>query len=228
VGGITRLLRNSRRLCFDLAKVEKVLDSGTYSRVHTQFTMANANLRAELTTGQLGAATGVSADTIRHYEKLGLLKRALRSAGGYRLYDASAIIRVQTIRSAVKAGFSLAELSGIFRERDAGGAPCQRVAALAREKVESLEEQIRELIELKDWLVSTLQAWHKRLEHTPSGKPAGLLDSLREGPSVDPNQPPKGRTNEDARSHLRPISDRRSTGPNDHGMPHARTASKVR
>jgi DNA-binding transcriptional MerR regulator len=65
---------------------------------------------------------------IRHYEKLGLLKKAVRSDGGYRLYDTTAVTRVQTIRCAVKAGFSLAELSGIFRERDEGGAPCHRVA----------------------------------------------------------------------------------------------------
>jgi DNA-binding transcriptional MerR regulator len=188
--------------------------------------MANTNAKAELTTGQLGAATGVSADTIRHYEKLGLLKKAARSEGGYRLYEPSTIVRVQTIRSAVKAGFSLAELSGIFRERDAGGAPCHRVAALAADKVESLEQQIRELIELKDWLVSILDAWQKRLEHTPAGNQAGLLDSLREGSTKDP--PPKGRTNEDAGSHLRPMRGRRSAGPNNHGMTHARSASKVR
>src|SRR5580658_7961822 len=85
-------------------QIEKLLDSGTYSRVHTQLTMANTNVRSELTTGQLGAATGVSADTIRHYEKLGLLEKAVRSDGGYRLYDPSVVTRVQTIRSAVKAG----------------------------------------------------------------------------------------------------------------------------
>jgi DNA-binding transcriptional MerR regulator len=141
--------------------------------------MANSSVRRELTTGQLGAATGVSADTIRHYEKLGLLKKAVRSDGGYRLYDPSVITRVQTIRSAVKAGFSLAELSGIFRERDSGGAPCHRVAGMAAEKVESLKKQIGELTELKDWLTSTVNAWHKRLERTPPGKHAGLLDSLR-------------------------------------------------
>lgn len=143
--------------------------------------MANTNLRRELTSGQLGAAAGVSADTIRHYERLGLLKKAVRSDGGYRLFDPSAIIRVQTIRSALKAGFSLAELSQIFRERDAGGAPCYRVAALAAQKVESLEEQIRELVELKDWLASTVHIWQERLERIPAGKQAGLLDSLREG-----------------------------------------------
>jgi DNA-binding transcriptional MerR regulator len=190
--------------------------------------MAKMNSRAELTTGQLGAATGVSADTIRHYEKLGLLKKAIRSDGGYRLYDPSTITRVRTIRSAVKAGFSLVELSGIFRERDAGGAPCQRVAALATKKVESLEGQIHELIELKDWLASTVKGWHKRLEHTPAGKRAGLLDSLREEPSEHPNQQPKGITNENARSHLRSMSRLRGKGPNDYGMPDARSASKVR
>jgi len=205
-----------------------MLDSGMHSRVDTQLTMANSNVRPELTTGRLGAVTGVSADTIRHYEKLGLLKKAVRSDGGYRLYDASAITRVQTIRGAVKAGFSLAELSGIFRERDAGGAPCHRVAALAAEKVESLEQQIRQLIELRDWLASTLNAWQKRLEHTPTGKPAGLLDSLREGPSTDTSHAPKGRTNEDARLNIRSMPGRGSTGPNNHGMPHARSAPKAR
>lgn len=184
-------------------------------------------MRLELTTGQLGAATGVSADTIRHYEKLGLLKKAVRSGGGYRLYDPSVVTRVQTIRSAVKAGFSLAELSGIFRERDAGGTPCHRVAGMAAKKVESLEEQIRELTDLKDWLASIVNAWHRRLEQTPPGKRAGLLDSLRKEPIADPNQPRKGTSNEGARSHLRPMPGRRSGGPNGHGMPHARSASKV-
>jgi DNA-binding transcriptional MerR regulator len=189
--------------------------------------MAKTNLRAELTTGQLGSIAGVSADTIRHYEKLGLLKKAIRSDGGYRLYDPSTIARVQTIRSAVKAGFSLAELSGILRERDAGGIPCQRVAALASEKIESLEKQIQHLIKLKEWLAPTVKAWQKRLEHTPAGMQARLLDSLRQEPLENSNQHPRGRTNENARFHLRPLSGRRGKGPNGHGMPDARPASRV-
>jgi len=189
--------------------------------------MANTNLRSELTPGQLGAAAGVSPDTIRHYERLGILKKPLRSEGGYRLYDPSAIARVHTIRSAVKAGFSLAELSGIFRERDAGGAPCHRVAALAAEKIESLKREIRELIELKDWLASTASTWHKRLEQTPAGQRAGLLDSLREEPFAAANQPPKGVTNEAARPHRRSMPGHRSAGANN-GMSHARSASTGR
>lgn len=179
--------------------------------------MASAKTRAELTTGQLGAATGVSADSIRHYEKLGLLKKPVRSDGGYRLYDPDAITRVQTIRTAIKAGFTLAELSGIFKERDAGGAPCHRVAALAAGKVESLERQIRELAELREWLASTLDAWQKRLQHTPAGKRAGLLDSLGKQASVEPEQLRKGMTDEGASPYLRPMAGR-SAGSHNHGM----------
>jgi hypothetical protein len=51
--------------------------------------MGSTKAKAWLTTGQLGAAAGVSADSIRHYEKLGLLKKALCSEGGYRIYDAA-------------------------------------------------------------------------------------------------------------------------------------------
>ena len=183
--------------------------------------MPNTPVRAQLTSGQLGEATGVSADTIRHYEKLGLLKKAVRSDGGYRLYQPGAITRVQTVRCALKAGFSLAELSGIFRERDAGGTPCRRVAALAAEKVESLDKQMRELNELRDWLASTITDWQQRIEHTPAGERVGLLDSLREGLPESGNQAPKGMSNESTRSHLRPMRGR-STGSDKH----ARSRSK--
>lgn len=134
--------------------------------------------QALLTSGELGSAAGVSPDTIRHYEKLGLLAKPIRTEGGYRLYPADALSRVLTIRSALRAGFSLAELAGVFKERAAGGVPCQRVAAMASEKVQALDEQIRELTELRAWLTDTVRDWQKRLERTPSGQPARLLESL--------------------------------------------------
>lgn len=135
-----------------------------------------------LTTGRLASATGVSADTIRHYEKLGLLPKPLRTASGYRLFTSECVTRVAIIRSAVRAGFSLQELAGIFKERDAGGAPCRRVAALASEKIAGLEKKILELTELRNWLSSTVDQWEKRLRRTPPGRPARLLESLRYGP----------------------------------------------
>jgi DNA-binding transcriptional MerR regulator len=150
-----------------------------------------------LTSGQLGAATGVSADTVRHYEKLGLLAKPLRTNGGYRLYPCDAMLRVQTIRTALKAGFSLTELAGIFRERDAGGTPCWRVAGMAKDKITALDRQIAELSELRDWLSTEVADWNKRLEQTPSGKRAGLLESLAT------NHPLKGLHPQNKRNHFR-------------------------
>jgi DNA-binding transcriptional MerR regulator len=188
--------------------------------------MVNANPGSALTSGQLAVATGVSADTIRHYEKIGLLAKAARSGGGYRLYDPNAANRVQTIRSAVKAGFSLAELSGIFKERDAGGAPCHRVTALAANKLNSLERQIEELTELKDWLATTVSAWQKRLEDTPAGERAGLLESLGRQAAVVNNHAPRGTVNEDDHSHIRFMAKRRSSHADNHAVSHARPAPR--
>lgn len=137
-----------------------------------------------LTTGRLAASAGVSADSIRHYEKLGLLAKPLRTASGYRLYTAECVARVAIIRSAVKAGFSLRELAGIFKERDAGGAPCRRVADLASEKIAALENRILELTQLRDWLSSTVNTWEKRLRQTRPGKQARLLESLNHQPAA--------------------------------------------
>ena len=137
-----------------------------------------------LTSGQLGASAGVSPDTIRHYEKLGLLVKPARTDGGYRLYPAGALQRVRTIRIAVEAGFSLAELAEIFKERDAGGAPCRRVVRLARDKVFALDRQISELKATREWLFRTVESWNQTLQSATSEAPMGLLESLvgKDGP----------------------------------------------
>ncbi len=188
--------------------------------------MMDSKRASVLTSGQLGAAAGVSADTIRHYEKLGLLTKPMRTEGGYRLYPCSALLRVQTIRSALKAGFGLTELAGIFRERDTGGAPCQRVASMASDKITALDRQIAELTELRNWLSATVAKWNSRLEHTPSGKRAGLLESLAlQDPST--NRQRKGSNHETNFSRVSSGPQPRRIRPDTHGLPHARSARDV-
>jgi len=63
--------------------------------------------------GELAKATGVSTDTLRHYERKGVLRSA-RSGNGYREYPKNALERVRTIRQALSVGFTLDELSTIF------------------------------------------------------------------------------------------------------------------
>src|ERR1017187_6854669 len=93
-----------------------------------------------LHSGALAKAAGVSPDTIRSYERIGVLPRASRTDSGYRVYPASAVERVLVVQRALRIGFTLAELAEVLKARDAGGAPCHRVYQLAQEKLKGLEE----------------------------------------------------------------------------------------
>jgi DNA-binding transcriptional MerR regulator len=127
-------------------------------------------------TGELARLAGVSGDTIRFYERSGLLPAATRSASGYRIFPHDAPRRVQLVRSALGIGFSVRELADIFRERDRGGTPCQRVRKLVAGKLTALETQLRELHLWRDELRRTLAQWDLRLSRTPRGKQARLLE----------------------------------------------------
>ena len=140
--------------------------------------MAMKKSRNSLTSGQLARSAGVSPDTIRHYEQLGLIMKPPRSAGGYRLYDDGALHRVQVVRSALKVGFTLAELSIIFKERNRGGAPCRKVAELATEKIAQLDQQLSELAFLRNTLSDITASWSERVKNLRPGERAGLLQSL--------------------------------------------------
>lgn len=128
--------------------------------------------------GELARLAGVSTDTLRYYERCGLLARAPRSISGYRLFPAEAVVRVQLIRGALSIGFSLSELAAIFRERDRGGAPCHRVRLLAAEKLRALEARLRDLQTWRRELRKTLAEWDRLLCKTPRGKRAGLLEAF--------------------------------------------------
>ena len=129
-------------------------------------------------SGDLARAAGVSTDTLRHYEQLGILKKPPRTEGGYRSYPPEALDRVHLIRNALASGFTLRGLTTILRVRDAGGAPCQQVAELAREKVRQLEIQITQLARLRDSLKLTVREWDSRRKQMPAGGRARLLESL--------------------------------------------------
>ena len=145
--------------------------------------------KAALRSGELADVTGVSRDTLRHYERKGVLPQALRGHNGYRQYPPEAVERVQLVRRALSVGFALDELAKVLKVRDAGGAPCEEVRRLAAQKLIDVQDQLRELTKLRDDLQETLTDWDKRLARRVKGKRANLLESL----SVDPK--PAGRLN---------------------------------
>jgi DNA-binding transcriptional MerR regulator len=133
-----------------------------------------------LRAGELARLCGVSTDTLRHYEHVGVLPRAPRSPAGYRLYPPVAEGRVRMVRRALAMGFSLAELARVLRVRERGGVPCGEVRRLAAVKLEELERRLEELGELRDHLRALLAEWDTRLSRTPAGMRAELLETLGE------------------------------------------------
>jgi MerR family Zn(II)-responsive transcriptional regulator of zntA len=81
--------------------------------------MVQTSSSKTLRSGALADAAGVSPDTIRHYERIGVLQRASRTDSGYRVYPASALERVLVVQRALRIGFTLAELAEVLKARDA-------------------------------------------------------------------------------------------------------------
>ncbi len=106
----------------------------------------------ELSVGQVARISGVSPDSIRHYERIGILPRAERSANGYRLWNPHDIRHLKWITSAKRAGFTLRELADIFRMYRTGKPPCHAVRDLLQGKLVDLDEQIQELSTLRSQL----------------------------------------------------------------------------
>jgi MerR family transcriptional regulator, copper efflux regulator len=140
-----------------------------------------------LRSGELARLTGVSADTLRHYEKLGILPTSQRTSGGYRIFPPSAVERVLLAQRALQLGFSLKELSEILRTRDNGGVPCHRVLHLTEEKLRSLGQQIQELRRTQSYMRKLVRDWRKKMEDTPAGNKAMLLHSLVDRPRTKKN-----------------------------------------
>jgi DNA-binding transcriptional MerR regulator len=139
-----------------------------------------------LHSGELANAAGVSPDTVRHYEKIGILPSSPRSSSGYRVYPPSAVNRVQVVQRALRIGFTLAELSEIFRTRDGGGAPCQRVFELAEGKLLAIDDDIAALKKTRRYLTSVLADWKGRIRETGQGERAHLLQTLTNG--IEPSR----------------------------------------
>jgi len=129
-------------------------------------------------SGQLARQTGVSTDTLRHYERLGLLPLPQRTAGNYREYPPTSPQRVELIRRALTIGFSLPELKTILALRDKGGAPCRHVRDLLRSKIHNLDQQIRNLTSLRAEMNRLSGEWDKRLRRTKPGQVARLLENV--------------------------------------------------
>jgi DNA-binding transcriptional MerR regulator len=125
---------------------------------------ASSGTGAGLRSGQVAAAAGVNVETLRYYERRGLLAEPDRSPGGHRLYDADSVTTLRVIKAAQRLGFTLDEVAellevGRHRHRPRGARSGDAgLQARARSKLAEIEERITDLITIRDNLRAALDA----------------------------------------------------------------------
>jgi DNA-binding transcriptional MerR regulator len=135
--------------------------------------------------GEVARQTGVTVDTVRVYDRRGLLPDAVRSANGYRDFPPSTVKRVRVIRGALAVGLTLRQLGQFFAQRERGEAPCRGARRAAAERLERVRAQRLELGRIERELRRLLVEWDRRLAETVPGSPARLLESIPELGFVD-------------------------------------------
>lgn len=132
-----------------------------------------------LTVSKLGSRAGVSADTIRYYDRLGLLPTAERSESGYRLYDEPAVERLRQIRQAQGMGLKLSQIGELLASLDGGECPCREtVEALTGRRAE-IDAEIARLTALRDQLDAGIERAHEADCCDPCTEDGCVPDALR-------------------------------------------------
>ena len=130
----------------------------------------------KLTIGKLAKQANVTIETIRYYQRKGLLDEPIKPATGYRLYPSGAIFKIQFIKRAQLCGFSLKEISELL-SLDSGH--CSDVKKIAEKKRQQIDDQIKDLTALRDVLEGLVQG----CENNTSVQRCSLIDTLSKMPS---------------------------------------------
>jgi MerR family copper efflux transcriptional regulator len=131
--------------------------------------------------GELAQSAGVTVDTIRYYERIGVIPKARRASNGYRDYASDVRNRLRIIRNAVSLGFPLKEITTLLRIRDAGGAPCAQVRDYAVTLVDQIDRRIAEMKAERKAMLAMIDHWNLKLAKTKPGTRAHLLDAIDSG-----------------------------------------------
>lgn len=149
-----------------------------YQGTGCTFSFMKASSTKTLTIGQVAHGAGVGVETVRFYEREGLLAEPERSASGYRQYPADAVRRILFIQRAKDLGFSLKEIGELLSLRLDPGTSCADIKAKAEGKLASIDEKLKALQRMKRALTA--------LAATCSGQGATtacpILESLDDEP----------------------------------------------
>ena len=125
------------------------------------------------TIGGLSKKTGVNIETIRYYEKIGVMPKPQRSEGGNRLYDTEQVKRLSFIRRSRELGFSLDEIRELLRLVDEKTFTCAEIAALSQKHLDDIRAKIKDLRKIERHMKDMLSQCSR--ERTPD---CATLDTL--------------------------------------------------
>jgi MerR family mercuric resistance operon transcriptional regulator len=137
----------------------------------------------QMTIGGLARAVGVNVETIRFYQRRGLLPEPKRQRGSVRRYTAADVARVRFIKSAQRLGFSLDEVADLLRLED--GTHCDEARALAESKLAVVRARLADLQRIEGALADLVQ----RCSARGGSVRCPLIASLRIGATRESDQP---------------------------------------
>src|SRR5680860_435730 len=107
----------------------------------------------DMTIGKVARASGVEVETVRYYERQGLVTQPAREEGAYRLYPPEAVSRISFIRRAKGLGFTLREIAELLRLGTEPDSVCDDVRLRAEAKIAAIDTKIDTLREMREALV---------------------------------------------------------------------------
>ena len=113
-----------------------------------------------LTIGEVARQAGIGVETVRFYERQGLLEEPQRRASGYRQFDPEAVAVLRFIRRAKELGFTLKEIKGLLALRRDASATRAEVRQQAKAKVTDIEARIADLQRMRDVLLKLVKKCH--------------------------------------------------------------------
>lgn len=129
-----------------------------------------------MTTSELARRAGVNVQTVRFYERKGLLPAPPRTPGGYRRYDADALRRLRFIKHAQEIGFSLREIDELLSLRIDAGRACADVRRHAHDKIAEVDRRLRKLEQMRQVLARLVE----RCDRDPAPSDCPILEALDE------------------------------------------------
>ncbi len=118
---------------------------------------------------ELADEVGVTADTVRHYTRVGILNPARDRFNGYKRYSAQDRDRLRFTVRARALGFTLDDIVEIIRHADRGNSPCPTVRKLFEERFAEIESRFEETQRLYTRMKNAMQVWQELPDRDPSG-----------------------------------------------------------